>query len=151
MEYRPEVARKFCPACNKLNAGSAAQCPCGQAFEATSIVAARRTTKGCPACRQDLPRLMQFCLCGHEFEDVRELRGELEEQVRIGWSNVALGTIGLVILVALMFYTSFLLVLGCLGCAALAVRGVLTRSEALTQLRAIDTAVSALPLAKVVR
>jgi hypothetical protein len=151
VEYRPEVARKFCPACNKLNAGSAAQCTCGQTFEAKAIVASRRTTKDCPACRQDLPRLTQFCLCGHEFEDVRELRGELEEQVRIGWSNVALGVIGLAIFVALMFYTSFLLMLGCFGCAALAVRGVLTRSDALTQLRAIDTAVSALPLAKIVR
>jgi hypothetical protein len=145
------VARKFCPECNKLNAGSATQCACGHAFAASTIVKARRTTKPCPACQQEQPRLLQVCGCGHEFGDIREVREDLQEQVRIGWSYVALGATALLVCTGIMIVSSGTWLIGAFGGVAVLVRGFLTRAEARSQLSDIDRAAGALPSAKVVR
>jgi hypothetical protein len=68
------MARKICPACKKLNAGSATQCRCGHEFAASTIVERQRTTKRCPSCQLPQPRLLEICGCGHEFAEIRELR-----------------------------------------------------------------------------
>jgi hypothetical protein len=146
------VARKFCPSCNKLNAGSATRCACGHAFAASTIVKARRTTKRCPACQREQPRLLQVCGCGHEFGDVREVRQELEERVRIGWSYVALGaTVLLVCTLIIMIATSGMWIIGAFVGVTLVIRGFLTRADARSQLRDIEMAAGALPSAKVIR
>lgn len=145
------MARKFCPSCNKLNGGSATQCACGHSFAASTIVKARRTTKRCPACQQEQPRLLQVCGCGHEFDDVRAVREELQERVRIGWSYVALGATTLLVCTAIAIATSFLWLFGAFGGVGLVVRGFLARADARAQLHEIRTAAGALPTAKVIR
>jgi hypothetical protein len=145
------VARKFCPECNKLNAGSAAHCPCGHVFAASTIVKARRTTKRCPACQQEQPRLLHVCGCGHEFGDIRAVREELEEQVRIGWSYVALGATAFVICTGIMIVTSGMWIIGMFGSVGLLVRGFVTRADARSALSDIQKAAGALPSAKVIR
>jgi hypothetical protein len=144
------VARKFCPSCNKLNAGSAARCACGHAFDVSTIVK-QRTTKRCPECRQDQPLLLQVCGCGHEFDDIREVREELQERVRIGWSYIALGATVLALCTGIMVVTSLTWIIGSFGGAFLMARGFSTRADARAQLSDIEKAARALPSAKVVR
>ena len=145
------MARKLCPACNKLNAGSARECVCGHTFAEASIVAARRTTKRCPACRAELPRLMQRCGCGHEFEDILELRQQLVSRIHAGWSYLAVGTLVVGACVAIMMTTSMMWILGLIGGVVLMLRGLMTRADARSALRSINKAVGELPSAKVHR
>jgi hypothetical protein len=145
------MARKFCPSCNKLNAGSATRCRCGYAFAASTIRQARRTTKRCPACQQEQPRLLQVCGCGHEFGDIHEVREQLEERVRIGWSYIALGTTALLVCTGITIATSGIWIIGAFCGVTLIARGFATRADARWQLRDIQAAARALPSAKVVR
>ena len=144
------MARKFCPACNKLNAGSATRCHCGHEFAASTIVQPR-TSKHCPECKREQPLLLEVCGCGHRFEDVRELREELEERVRMGWSYVALGVTLFAIGTGIMIATSFLWMFAAFGGVALAGRGFATRADARAELRALRAVAGVLPSAKVVR
>lgn len=145
------VARKFCPDCNKLHGGSATHCECGHGFAASTIVKARRSTKRCPACQQERPILLHVCGCGYEFGDVRVLREELQEQVRIGWSEVALGATALLVCTVIMIATSGLWIIGVGAGVIFIVRGLLTRADACAQLTGIERAAGALPSARVVR
>ena len=144
------MARKFCPACNKLNAGSASQCRCGHAFAASTIVHPR-TTKQCPACKREQPLLLEVCGCGHGFDDVRELREELEERVRIGWSYAALGFIVFAIATAIMVATNLIWIAASFGGVGLACRGLFMRADARAELRTLRAVAGVLPSAKLVR
>jgi hypothetical protein len=133
-----------------LNAGSAKQCVCGHAFADATIVKAR-TTKRCPACREEQPVLLLACGCGHEFDDIREGLEELEAQVRMGWSYVALGVTVFLLAIGLLFVTQGLwITLGWFGGVALAARGISMRAGARAELREIRGATLALPSARVV-
>jgi hypothetical protein len=144
-------SRKVCPTCKKLNAGSTTACVCGHVFAASTIVKAFRTTKRCPACQEEQPLLLQVCGCGHEFVDIREAREQLEERVRIGWSYVAIGATLLLACTGIMIATSGAWLFGSFGGVMLLGRGIVTRGDARSQLRAIQTAAGALPSAKVLR
>jgi hypothetical protein len=61
------MARKFCPACNKLKAGSATECECGHVFDAASIVAVA-APKICPHCGAGNPQKAHTCHCGRHFD-----------------------------------------------------------------------------------
>jgi len=143
------MARKFCPACNKLNGGSATRCRCGHEFAASTIVQPR-TTKHCPSCKREQPLLLEVCGCGHSFDDVRELREELEESVRMGWSYVVLGVLLFAIGIGIMIATSLIWLAASFGGVALAVKGFFARADARAELRALRAAAGVLPSAKVV-
>jgi hypothetical protein len=146
------MARKICPTCKWLNGGSAAECSqCGQLFDSESIVpAGRPKTRRCSKCDVEVSRLAETCICGHTFDDVRELREQAEDRVRVGWSFIALGLLGLIACTFLMIWTSgvFLILWG--GGAALIARGIVTRNHAKADLVEIRNARAKLPAAKVV-
>ena len=145
------MARKLCPACNKLNAGSATSCACGHAFATESIVPACRTTKECPACRTEQPKLLARCGCGHEFTDIVELREEQVSRVHLGWIYIGLGTVLLAACIGITIVTSGTWVVFSFGGLLLAFRGLMIRTDARATVRAIDGATGELPSAKVQR
>ncbi|MDB4955839.1 MAG: hypothetical protein JWO36_3408 [Myxococcales bacterium] len=146
------MARKVCPACKKLNGGSATECSCGHTFEASSIVAARRTTKRCPSCQVELPRLRQQCGCGYAFSDIAELRDELVSRVHLGWWYMALGAVIVAGTVgAFLMGVSVLFIFASFFGVTLGVRGLTMRVDALSVLRDIGKSARSLPSAKIVR
>ena len=143
------MARKICSACRRLNAGSATQCRCGHEFAASTIMEPRRTKKRCPGCRLDQPLLLEVCGCGHEFADVRELREQLEDRVRVGWSYVALGATVLSVSTAIVIATSGMWLIGAFAGVGLVARGITTRGDARARLRDVRTAAGTLPRAEI--
>ncbi len=83
------MARKFCPACNRLNGGSAIACPqCGHAFDAASIpsapsapsaVGVAKPAKVCLVCgTRNLPTA-QVCDCREPLDtNVDDARAVLQ-------------------------------------------------------------------------
>jgi hypothetical protein len=137
-----------------MNPASAAACrQCGAAFDATAVVPAPHPeTRCCPQCSLELPRLVETCLCGHVFRDVRELRERLEAHVRLGWSRIALGVLSIVGVTAFVVMTAsgVLAWLWFGGCALLA-RGIVTRRHAKAGLAELRGARGELPQATLVR
>jgi hypothetical protein len=95
--------------------------------------------------------LLETCECGHVFEDVRELREQLEDRVRVGWSLIALGVLALGGCIAIVFITSAKFILGLIGGSILLARGVIARGDARAQLDQIRSSTVTLPTAKVLR
>lgn len=134
-----------------MNGGSAKECSqCGAAFDASSIVPASRTTRRCPKCEIEVRKLAETCVCGHVFADVRELREQLEDRVRVGWSHIVLGLLGLGASIVLLLLTSGIVILLCGGSAALTARGIVTRRHAKADLAELRGARMELPVAKIV-
>ena len=145
------MARKLCPACRRMNAGSATTCTsCGQAFDPSSIVSPVRL-KTCPACAAKSRLALERCGCGHVFEDVQELRAELTDRVHVGWSYVVLGLVfsagytGLMLAISVRWILPYALGLW------LIVRGLRMRTHALHELDKIEGATAEPPRAQLVR
>lgn len=115
------------------------------------MIVKQRTTKRCPGCQQEQPQLLHVCGCGHEFCDIRAVREELEEQVRVGWSYVAIGATILLVCAAITIATSGLWIIGAMASVAVLVRGFVIRADARAHLRDIRGATGALPSAKIIR
>jgi hypothetical protein len=94
--------------------------------------------------------LLHICGCGHEFIDVRAMSEELQEQVRIGWSYVAMGATALLACAAIAIATSAMWFIGTCAGVALILRGFMTRADARSQLSHIRKAAGALPRVNVV-
>ena len=146
----PRWRARSVPLATSSPGGSATRCRCGHEFAASTIVK-RPTTKRCPGCQREQPRLLEVCGCGHEFADVRELREALEERARIGWSYVALGATALLVCTGIMIATSGMWLIGVFGGVMLVVRGFVTRADARAQLRDVRAEAGMLPGARVVR
>ena len=92
------MARKFCPACNRLCGGSATDCPCGHVFDASTIVVAK-PPKVCLLCGDDNPADAASCHCGLDFGvSVEEVRLVLRGRRTNGAIMTGLGVSGLVTL-----------------------------------------------------
>ena len=141
------MARKICPACKKLNGGSAAACECGHAFPASSIVAAQRTTKRCPSCRSEQPLLLETCGCGQQFMEIVELRAELVGELHSAWARIVIGFVVLAACAGIAIATSGTWLVGLIGGVMLGVRGLMRRADARAALRNIDAAAGTLPRA----
>jgi hypothetical protein len=150
------MARKLCPACRWMNAGSAKECSrCGAAFDAASMVAPTRPREmlhPCPQCAIEVARLTETCVCGHVFSDVRELREQLEHRASVGTSQIVIGAFGLAGCTALMIVSYGVFGIFWFGGGALIARGIATRKHAKASLAEIRTSSRGeLPAAKVVR
>ena len=150
------MARKFCPACNYMNGGSAVRCSqCDHEFDPSTIVAPgplRSQPRKCPQCQTENPRLLERCACGHTFADVSELREQLVDRARTGTSYIVLGALGIAASVAIAIASSATLLVMFPGFAVLIAKGARMRSaarQALAQIPGSPTAT--LPAAKVVR
>jgi hypothetical protein len=146
------VARKVCPSCKKLNAGSATTCACGHEFATSSIVLPKEP-KVCPACGRGNAQTARQCRCGLDFTlPPDELRETLQAQVVNGWILAAIGPFGIAagvggILVGFV-RTGFLL---CATSIASALKGLRMRSLARAGQRELAAAHPPLPVAVVVR
>ena len=146
------MARKVCPACKKLNGGSAVTCSrCGVAFDSSTVVSASRPTmRRCPGCKTQSNPLLYTCGCGHVFEDVQEFRDQLEDRVRVGWSYFVLGMLGFVACVALTILTSGAFAILWIGGGFLAARGLMIRRAAKLSLNEMRKVNDGLPSVRVV-
>jgi hypothetical protein len=139
-----------------MNAGSAKECSqCGAAFDAASIVGPtrmREMLRACPQCGLEVPRLTETCVCGHVFENVRELREQLEDRARVGTAQIVIGAFGIAGCTALMIVSYGAFGIFWFGGGALIARGIAARKHAKASLAQIRTSTRAeLPEAKVVR
>jgi hypothetical protein len=139
-----------------MNAGSAKECSqCGAAFDAASIVAPtrmREMLRACPRCAEEVPRLTETCVCGHVFDNVRELRERLEDRLRIGTSQLVVGAVGLVGVTVAAIAMSGAFFIVWLGGGVLIARGIATRKNAKASLAQIRTSRRGeLPAATVIR
>ena len=148
------MARKFCPKCKRMNAGSAKTCDCGYTFASSEMVAPKpmaQMRKRCPGCGSQQPLLLEKCGCGYEFANVVELREELVSRVHVAWSYVALGAALLGVSVVISIASSGKWIVFSVGGVMLVVRGFLRRADARAALRQIDAAAGSLPPAKIVQ
>ena len=145
------MARKLCPACKKVNAGSATACSCGHTFPAESIVLPQEG-KRCPVCGTGNPRAAATCHCGFHFDDnPDEVRGLLEGRAVTGLILLIAAPFGIatgvgVILVGLLKMGMALAAFSITG----ALKGVVMRQNARRGLRELAISHPPLPAARVV-
>lgn len=143
------MARKVCPSCKKLNAGSAAACSsCGQAFNAASIVK-RTKPKQCPLCGTGNPQSAHTCHCGYHFdENPDEIRERLRDRSHAGTAMMIFGIVGVAGFLVMRVYANLISWGVMVASVSLGAKGLHVRAVARGHLRELDK--SALPAAKIV-
>jgi hypothetical protein len=145
------MARKLCPACKVVNAGSATQCRCGHAFDVSTMVVSKPVRR-CPLCGlvADSPGAAS-CRCGYDFDSAPStVRPQIELRKKYGWIWIFTGISCVVLSVGVLFVQVLLGGLTAIFGAYLIAKGMSTLSWTRSLLRDLDAEARQLPAARVV-
>lgn len=158
------MARKTCPQCKTVTGASSTTCNrCGHAFETVAVVVADRRPQRCAMCGIVNDRSVKRCQCGFEFDmPPEEARPFFQARRANAWflliGSIALGAVGLVILVVILLASPVIPVKGLVfaiagvsaACAAGTRKAARILSATRINLDELDGKGEALPAARVV-